>query len=96
MECRSGSRQHSLGMFHRKVERTTEGKESGEVKLTLPRMWRAEENEIVKNVTHTGNSEFVDTNPLKCTRQRFEDLTRDAASHRETHAEAEAVTRDGT
>ena len=81
MECRSGSWQHNLGVFHRKVERTTEGKESVEVKLTLPRMGRAEENEIVKNVTHAGNSELVDTNPLKCTRQRFEDWTRDAASH---------------
>ena len=91
MECRSGSRQHSLGVFHRKVERTTEGKESVEVKLTLPRMGRAEENEIVKNVTHAGNSEFVDTNPLKCTRQRFEDLTRDAASHRETHVKIELI-----
>ena len=76
-------------MFHRKVERTKEDRESVEVKLTLPRMGRAEENEIVKNVTHAGNSELVDTNPLKCTRERFEDLTRYAASHRETHVKIE-------
>ena len=76
-------------MFHRKVERTTEDRESVEVKLTLPRMGRAEENEIVKNVTHAGNSELVDTNPLKCTSERFEDLTRYAASHRETHVKIE-------